>query len=65
VKLDVFNILGQKIKTIVNSQVLEAGFHQVSWNGINDANQAVASGIYIFRMVSGKTVKLRKGILTR
>ena len=51
VTIEMYNLLGQKIRTLV-SQVKEAGNHHVSWNGNDDFNQAVGSGIYFYKMTT-------------
>jgi hypothetical protein len=50
VKLEVFNILGEKIITLVNSEAMSAGYRQVEWNGRNGSGNQVGSGIYIYRL---------------
>lgn len=45
VKLEIYNILGQKIRTLINENQL-AGLQKVDWNGSNDAGQLVTSGVY-------------------
>jgi hypothetical protein len=60
VSLVVYNLLGQKVRTLVNGNV-KAGRHKVRWSGRNDRGQSVASGIYIYRFEAGdyqKTVKM-------
>ena len=60
VKLVIYNVLGQKVRTLLNKQ-MEAGYHSVIWDGRNDEGRAVASGIYIYRFEAGdfqKTMKL-------
>ncbi len=52
VRLIIFNILGQKVATLVNKKQ-PAGRYSVNWNGINDAGEGVASGIYIYRLETG------------
>ncbi len=47
VTLNVYNIKGEKIRTLVNEN-LSAGEHHVSWNGTDDNNSQVSSGIYFF-----------------
>ena len=47
VYLHIYNILGQKIKTLQTIQE-QSGIFSVSWNGDDDNNMPVASGIYIF-----------------
>jgi hypothetical protein len=44
IKLSVYNILGQKVATLVDG-VQPVGYHSVTWNGTN-----VASGVYIYRL---------------
>jgi agmatine/peptidylarginine deiminase len=45
VTLEIYNIKGQKIKTLVNN-LLPAGKHEIVWNGKDDNNKPVSSGIY-------------------
>ncbi len=47
VTLNVYNIKGEKIRTLV-SETLNAGEHRVVWNGTDDNNSNVSSGIYFF-----------------
>ncbi|MFQ5602580.1 MAG: FlgD immunoglobulin-like domain containing protein [bacterium] len=49
VKLDVYNILGQKVRTLVNENQ-SAGPHAVLWNGKDDDGNLVAGGIYLYRL---------------
>jgi len=49
VKITIFNILGQRVKTLVNSD-LSAGRYSVSWNGSAENGRAVASGVYFYRL---------------
>ena len=50
--ISVYNILGQKVRTLIDSQLAE-GSHNVTWNGCNDSGVAVSSGIYIVRLKQG------------
>ncbi|MBX7152485.1 T9SS type A sorting domain-containing protein [bacterium] len=59
VLLEVYNILGQKVKTLVDG-VIPFGFHQVIWDGHDDHQSSVASGVYMYRMMaSGLSDKQR------
>jgi hypothetical protein len=49
VELCIFNIKGQKIRTLINSEQ-ESGSWEVTWNGRDDENRIVASGIYFYRL---------------
>jgi hypothetical protein len=60
VKLVVYNMLGQVVKTLVN-QEQEAGYYTIRWNGTNEFGGKVSSGIYIYRIIAGdfiSTVKM-------
>ncbi len=59
VKLAVFNIMGQRVATLVD-QHLEAGNHSVIWDG-----SQVASGIYFYRIDAGDYVESRKMVLLK
>ncbi len=50
VTLSIYNILGQKVKTLVE-QVLNSGKYQTTWNGQNQNGEEVVSGIYIYRIL--------------
>ena len=70
VKLVIYNILGQEIKTLINDY-RDAGSYQVKWDGTNNSGARVASGIYIYRIRAednGKNVsfeKVKKMVLLR
>ena len=49
VDLTIYTITGEKVKTLVSDKV-EAGYHDVQWNGLNDHGISVASGVYIYRI---------------
>jgi predicted outer membrane repeat protein len=65
VNLSVYNIKGQKIKTIVNEK-LEQGLHQTIWDGKNDNNRYVASGVYFYELkVNNKNIAIKKCLLLK
>jgi flagellar hook assembly protein FlgD len=47
VELRIFNILGQEVITLVD-EITKAGFYNVEWDGKDNFNHRVASGIYIY-----------------
>ncbi|MFH1518396.1 MAG: T9SS type A sorting domain-containing protein, partial [Pseudomonadota bacterium] len=64
VKLEVFDILGRSIATLVD-EVQSVGLHHVNWNGqVNDGNRA-ASGIYLYRLKTAHAAETRKMIILR
>ncbi len=64
ITLSVYNVLGQRIKTLVNS-VVEAGNYPVQWNGTDSAGRGVSSGTYFVRMNSEEGVYATKIMLVR
>ncbi len=49
VTLTIFDMLGRKVRTLVNGQQIE-GSHKVIWDGRNDAGKSAASGMYFYRI---------------
>lgn len=64
VSIEVFNIKGQKVKTLINEH-MEVGDHVLVWEGTNDNNQKVSSGIYFYKMKSGSYSSTKKMILMK
>jgi|GEM_PF-2685566 len=62
VMLTVYNIFGQKVKTLVN-QKIKAGYHTVNWNGTDDYGLKVASGVYFYKISAGSFKAMKKMIL--
>ena len=54
VELDIFNILGQRVKTIFKGEVLVGG--SKTWDGTNDHGNNVASGVYFARLKTPSSV---------
>jgi len=53
VSLMIYNVRGQKVKTLVNDNI-EAGYHTVVWNGRDDNGKNVSSGIYFSKFDSNE-----------
>jgi len=64
VRIIVFNSTGQQVRKLVD-YMHNAGRYTITWNGTNDAEESVASGIYLLRMEAGDFVALRKMVLAR
>ncbi|MBI5464509.1 MAG: T9SS type A sorting domain-containing protein, partial [Ignavibacteriales bacterium] len=64
VAIQIFNILGQKVRTIERTN-RDAGHYKVIWDGRNDINQPVASGVYIYRLLTGEKVVSKKMIMLK
>lgn len=64
VKLDIYNVKGQRVKSLL-SQKMEAKNHSIIWNGKDDNNQAVSSGIYFYRLNTASYNKTKKMMLLK
>jgi flagellar hook assembly protein FlgD len=64
VKITIFNILGQKVRSYHLTQQ-SAGTYNLNWDGRNENNQTVASGMYIYRMKASEFTMVRKMLLIR
>ncbi len=66
VSLIVYNMLGQKVATLLGGTVEQAaGYHAVVWDGRSDAGTPVASGVYFARMRAGHFSQTQKMVLVK
>jgi len=61
---EIYNLRGEKVKTLVH-EVMGPGHHTISWNGRNDRDQLVASGVYFFLLRSGGRTETEKLLYLR
>ncbi len=59
VRLQVFDVLGRPVETLVNEE-RQSGTYRVTWNSTN-----MSTGLYFYRIVAGNFVKTRKAVLVR
>lgn len=64
VLLEIFNVLGQKVKTLVSENQM-AGNYTVIWNGTDDNNRKLPSGIYFYRLTSSQNIETKKMALLK
>ena len=64
VNLAVFNLLGTKVTTLVDTE-MEAGQHQLSWSAVDAQGELLPSGAYFIRLETPDAVTTGKMILTR
>ncbi len=64
VKLDVYDMTGSLVKTILNEAV-RAGNKEVTWDGTNSSGTKVASGMYMYRLQAGDFSSVKKMILLK
>ena len=65
VKIEIFNVKGEHVATLVNESMIP-GVYSTTWNGLDDRNKSVSSGIYFYRlMLDNTTIESKKCILIR
>ncbi|MBW6515397.1 MAG: T9SS type A sorting domain-containing protein [Candidatus Cloacimonetes bacterium] len=64
VTIEIYNSRGQRVKTLVNGYA-DAGEQAVYWNGKDEANRDISSGIYFYRMKKGTFTSTKKMILMK
>jgi flagellar hook assembly protein FlgD len=66
--IEIFNIKGQKVKTLVDKRQ-SAGYHTIMWNGKDNSGKTAASGLYFYKMLSegnsGRYTSTKKMILLK
>ena len=63
-KLNIYNIKGQLVKTLYDG-ALQKGQHSFVWNGTDETNCQVSSGVYFYRLSNGKESRQRKMVLMK
>jgi len=64
VMVEVYNLRGQKVKTLLN-KVMDEGEHEIVWNGKDANNKSVSSGIYFYKMSASRYTNVKKMILLK
>jgi fibronectin type 3 domain-containing protein len=64
IALDIYNIKGQKVKTLFNGY-LQKGEHSFVWNGTDENNNTVSSGIYFYKLTTNSVVDIKKMIMLK
>ncbi len=64
VELVIYNINGQKVRTLVDGE-MAADNHSVKWNGRDDRGNSVSSGTYFYRLQTSETSQTRKMLMLK
>jgi FlgD Ig-like domain len=64
VTIEVFNLLGQKVRTLVND-TKAAGSYRTEWTGTDDAGNTVPTGVYLYRLRADDFVRTKKMLLVK
>jgi len=64
IELSIFNIKGQKVKTLLNEE-LQKGKHTTIWSGLDSNNKPVSSGVYLYKIKVGNQESVRRMLLLK
>jgi hypothetical protein len=64
VTIEIFNVLGQRVRTLVNESK-SAGSYRVEWNGTDNTGSSASSGMYLYRFQAGDVVQTKKMLLIK
>ncbi len=65
VSLTVVNMLGQKVRTLINNRRYNPGRYDVKWNGRDDNGRQQVTGVYFYRLETGNSTAMRKMIMIK
>lgn len=60
VTLKIYNLSGQLIRTLIDNKQLDARFHHILWDGLNNQNQTISSGTYFLSLTANGAQKTMK-----
>ncbi|MFO8145151.1 MAG: FlgD immunoglobulin-like domain containing protein [Candidatus Syntrophosphaera sp.] len=64
VRLEIFDLQGRKVKTLISGR-MGPGEHSTVWDGTDSANRSVASGVYFYKLETGRGAELQKCVLLK
>ena len=65
VELAIYDVLGQKVQTLVAQQLQSAGYYRLTWDGSDAKGHTVSSGIYFYRLTTQNFTQTRKMLLLK
>jgi flagellar hook capping protein FlgD/beta-propeller repeat-containing protein len=65
VEIEIINILGQSVKTLLSNKKIHTGYHTVSWDGKDQNNNQVSSGVYLCRISTPNYCESKKLLLIK
>ena len=64
VSIVIYNVAGHMVKKLVGTSK-PAGVHTVTWDGRNDQGQRVSSGVYFYKLITGRFTETRKMVMLK
>ena len=63
-RLDIYGVNGQLVRTLIDG-TMSVGSHEIIWDGTDAVGNKLGSGTYIYRLVNGENVSVRRMVLVR
>jgi hypothetical protein len=60
----IYDMLGREVKTLIN-QTQNGGYKSILWDGTNDHDHSVSSGVYLYRIQAGNYMRSKKMVLLK
>jgi flagellar hook assembly protein FlgD len=64
-RLTIYDVLGRKVRTLVDDNEHRAGFYTAVWDGRDEHSRVVASGVYFYLLEAGTLRQARKMVLVQ
>ncbi|MBC8384904.1 MAG: T9SS type A sorting domain-containing protein [Candidatus Cloacimonetes bacterium] len=65
-ELSIYNVKGQKVRTFTNQQITNSTNQQILWDGTDNNNNPISSGVYLYKLnVNGQTKSVKKCLLIK
>ena len=64
VNVTIYDMVGRKVKSLFNGYQ-DKGYKSITWNATNDRNESVPSGVYLYKIDSGKHQQTKKMLLVK
>lgn len=65
ISLIIYDLMGKEVKRLIDNEFYYSGSYKTSWNGKNNSNQSVASGVYYFRLIGDIIIITRSMVLMK
>ena len=65
VTLGIYDLAGRLVNRLVDREMKPKGMHQIEWKGLDNYGRAVASGVYFYRLQTGRETISRKIVLLK
>ncbi len=63
ISLKIYNIRGQLVKTVIDNEEMNAGYHTIQWDGKNEVKAKVCNGVYLYKIEDSGSSIIKKMIV--